>query len=214
LCETGVEAILEKVANESKGDLTAKELGQSYNALWALCTGNGQHAEVVVDSPGFMDGLPKVLDACIAKKAPLTALMCIGVSGSVCVKAPERRNVMIKVGVPDRIPKLLKVYCDNPHINIQTSIVMMDLAQDDALEAKLAASGALFQLVDNWRTYFMDDPIVSYTIPDKLYNFTFGSKDKLNEWGVADITKEAMKKHPDCVPMQKFGENLINRLSS
>jgi len=213
LCEAGVDYILKKAKEEMNGDLTAKELGQSYNCLWALCTGNGQHAKVVVDFPGFMEGLPKVLDACIAKSSPLTALMCIGVSGSVCVKAPDRRNIMVKVGVPDRIPQLLKTYASNNHINIQTSIVMMDLAQDDALQQILTDNGALQQLIDNWRTYHMDDLVVCYTMPDKLFNFTFnGTDEKLKEWGVADLTRTAMEKYPDSAPMQKFGSSLLGRL--
>merc|ERR1712086_723007 len=97
-------------------------------------------------------------------------------------------------------------------INIQTSIVMMDLAQDDTMEAALKDGGALEQLIDNWRTWDMNDRIVCYTIPDKLYNFTFGSKEKLIEWGAADLTRQAMDTHKDSVPMNKFGENLLGRL--
>jgi len=213
LCEQGVQVILTKVEKEvATGNLTQKAIGQSYNALWALCTGNGQHAEVVVDYPGFMKSLPRVLDACIEDgKANLTALMTIGVSGSVCVKAPERRKIMIDVGVPDRITKLLQTYASDPHINIQTSIVMMDLAQDDQLEAKLTQCGALAQLVSNWRTHHLDNPIVCYTMPDKLYNFTFGSLEELNKLGVQELTRQSMEKHTSSVPMQKFGENLLSR---
>jgi hypothetical protein len=33
--------------------------------------------------------------------------------------------------------------------------------------------GALRQLCENWRNFHMDNEIVCYTMPDKLYNFTF-----------------------------------------
>ncbi len=44
---------------------------------------------------------------------------------------------MIQVGVPDRILYVLQNFGDHPHIQIQTSIVMMDIAQDDIFEKRL-----------------------------------------------------------------------------
>jgi hypothetical protein len=90
LCESGVEFILDKVLEEvsTPEGLNSISLAQSFNALWALCTGNGQHAEVVINKPGFMEALPMVLDKATNE---LVILSCIGISGSVCVKSPERR---------------------------------------------------------------------------------------------------------------------------
>ncbi len=56
--------------------------------------------EVVCDYPGFMTILAHVLDACIAKKAADTALMCVGVSRSLCYQG---KNMLIQAGIPDRI---------------------------------------------------------------------------------------------------------------
>jgi len=213
LCERGVQMILEKVEKEvATGNLTQKAIGQSYCALCALCTANAQHAEVVVAYPGFMKSLPLVLDSCIQDgKANLTALMTIGVSGSVCVKSPERRKILIDVGVPARIKRVLEVYATDPYVNIETSAVMMDLAQDDTLEYDLTQNGALAQLISNWRTHHMEDPIVCYTVVDKLYNFTFGQLHTLEQLGVPELTKQSMEKHHDSVPMKKFGNDLLGR---
>jgi hypothetical protein len=213
LCETGIEAILAKTTQELQGDLTAKALGQSYNALWALCGGNGPHMEVVCDYPGFVASLAHVLDACIAKKAADTALMCMGVSGSVCA-APQDMNMLIQAGVPDRIPKLLEVYADDAHVFTQTADWMSTCAVDDALEKKMAENGALERVVDSWRKHHMHDPVVCYTIPDNLYNFTFSCAEQLRNWGVPDLTRAAMRMHPNSVVVQKKGQRLLDRFQT
>jgi hypothetical protein len=93
LCESGIECILDKVLEEvaTPEGRNSMNLAQSYNALWALCTGNGQHAEVVIKKNGFMEALPIVLDEATNE---LVILSCIGISGSVCVKSPERRYLL------------------------------------------------------------------------------------------------------------------------
>jgi hypothetical protein len=213
LCEMGVEAILAKTTQELQGDLTTKALGQSYNALWALCWFNGPHTEVILDYPGFVASLVHVLDACIAKKAADTALMCIGVSRSVC-DTPQGKNMLIQADVPDRIPKLLEVYADDAHVLIQTAYWMEDLAQDDALEIKMAESGALERVVDRWRKHHMHDPVVCYTIPQTLHNFTFSCENQLRNWGVPDLTREAMRMHPNSVVVPKRGQDLLDQFQT
>jgi len=213
LCERGVQVILEKVEKENAtGNLTQKAIGQSYSALWALCYGNGQNAEVVAAYPGFMKSLSLVLDACIQDgKANLTALMTVGVSGSVCVGSSERRNIMIDVGVPDRIKGLLEVYAADTNVNIEASTVMKDVAIDDQSRAELTQCGAVAQLISNWRTHHTEDPIVCYTVLNKLYNFTFGQLNALKEMDVQEFARQSMEKHHDNVPVQKFGKKLLSR---
>ncbi len=63
-----------------------------------------------------MEALPAVLDEATSEAV---ILACIGISGSVCVKSPERRNTMIHVGVPDRLHSVLKRFGSHPHIIIQ-----------------------------------------------------------------------------------------------
>ncbi len=55
LCESGLGNVLDKCMKEvsTKEGRNSLGLAQSYNALWALCTGNGQHAEIVIQKEGF-----------------------------------------------------------------------------------------------------------------------------------------------------------------
>jgi len=184
-------------------------LAQSYNTLWALCTGNGQNAEVVHGTPGFMEALPKVLEQ---SNSEAVVLACVGISGSVCVKSPERRETMAKVGVPEKLLAVLKRFGYHPHIIIQVAIVMMDLAQSDKWEAHFAQNGTLKCLIESWRDYHLENRVVSYTIPDKLYNFTFGQKSTLIACNTGDLARKCLERFPDCVPMQKFCNDLLGRL--
>jgi len=212
LCESGMDYILNKVLGEvsTAEGRNSMNLAQSYNALWALCTGNGQHAEVVIKKPGFMEALPVVLDEATNE---LVILSCIGISGSVCVKSPERRGIMIRVGVPDRILNVLQNFGEHPHIQIQTSIVMMDIAQDDTYEKRLRDQGALQQLCENWRNFHMNNEIVCYTMPDKLYNFTFNCAEHLRSLGAEELTLRSMERFPNCVPLRKFGPDFLTSMT-
>ncbi len=49
----------------------------------------------------------------------------------------------------------------------------------------------------------MDNHVVCYTIPDKLYNFTFNCSEFLKDNGVVELTKTALLRFHDCVPMMK-----------
>ena len=70
---------------------------QYYCALWALCHGNNENAEVLASSSTFLTYWLESVETSIATDAPSLILVVLGACNAVFVKRSERRAKLMQV---------------------------------------------------------------------------------------------------------------------
>lgn len=212
-CEREVESVLGTLGKTMVANPEQTGLLKHFSALWLLCHGNGQNADVVGKKEEFLRYWAATIDDCITKDMPLLTLVCLGVTATVFINSPQRRSQLMMLDAPTKIVALLKKYSRNPLVNIQCFILLGDLSNDFALEHTQGVAEGLEIAVKNWREHYLANHEVSCVILDLLAGFVSQSASNLKHWNAEELAERCIELCNRRPGVERLGKTFLDRMA-
>ena len=214
MCEQGVKSAMVALdALETRDPSKAIQISQIYSILWALCHGNGQHADVVCENKSFFQQWSKTIDSCIGDGDwSLLASLCLGVGATVFANNRKQRTKLVQAEVPSKIIILLRKYPENAPILTQSLLLLNGLNDDPTLQRCQDIIQALEDALENWKQCHQNHKEVTCTVLETISSFVKYSAAALSQWGIPNVVSESLKLHYDCPEIQIQGSIFLESM--